>query len=141
MEYIKDPTACLKEPSPSHHPFHVLFQFCLGIKWHSNGFAILHAKIFENFLEISNLVDVKQTLCTIPFHFHVKEEMQVAKIFHFKLSRRFFFYLRKFVLIIAHQDEIIDIHDNKKFDIFHLRNLHTKIRITPHKLDVFQESI
>ncbi len=62
---------------------HIDFQFCLGIKWHSIGFAILHAKTFENFLEISNLVDVKETLCTIPFHFHTKEEMQVAKIFYF----------------------------------------------------------
>jgi hypothetical protein len=49
--------------------------------------------------------------------------------------------LQKLVLIIAHQDEIIDIDDNEKFDISHLRNVHTKIRITSYKLDVFQESI
>jgi hypothetical protein len=49
--------------------------------------------------------------------------------------------LQKLVLIIAHQDEIIDIHDNEKFDISHLHNVHAKIRSTPHKLDAFQESI
>jgi hypothetical protein len=67
--------------------------------------------------------------------------MQVTKIFHFKLSRKFFLDLQKLVLIIAHQDEIIDIDDNKKFDISHLRNVHVKIRITPHKLDAFQKNI
>jgi hypothetical protein len=87
------------------------------------------------------LVDVKQTLCTIPFHFHAKEEMQVAKISHFELSRKFFLHLQKLVFIIAHQDEIIDVDNNEKFDISHLRNVHAKIHITPHKLDVFQENI
>jgi hypothetical protein len=67
--------------------------------------------------------------------------MQVAKIFHFKLARKFFLHLQKLVLIIAHQDLIIDVDDNEKFNISHLRNIHTKIRIIPHKLDAFQESI
>jgi hypothetical protein len=67
--------------------------------------------------------------------------MQIAKIFHFELSRKFFLYLQKLIFIIAHQDEIIDIYDNEKFDISHLRNVHVKIRITLHKLDDFQESI
>jgi hypothetical protein len=80
-------------------------------------------------------------LCTIPFHFHAKEELQVAKVFHFKLSKKFFLHLQKFIFIIAHQDKIIDINDNEKFDIFDLRNVHAKIRITPHKFDAFQESI
>ncbi len=119
----------------------IFLQLCLGIKWHSNGFAILHTKTFENLLEISNLVDVKQTLCAIPFHFHAKEEMQVAKIFHFELSKKFFLYLQKLVLIIAHQDEIINVDDNEKSDIFDLHNVHIKIHITPHKLDVFQKNI
>ncbi len=127
------------------HHFNILIliflQLCLGIKWHFDGFAILHTKAFKNLLEISNLVDVKQTLCTIPFHFHAKEKMQIAKIFHFVLSRKFFLHLQKLVLIITHQDEIIDVDDNEKFDISHLRNVHTKIHITPHKLDAFQESI
>ncbi len=119
----------------------IFFQLWLGIKGHSNGFTILHMKVFENLFEISNLVDVKPTLCTIPFHFHAKEEMQVSKIFHFKLSRKLFLYLQKLVLIIAHQHEIINVDDNEKFDISHLRNIHTKIHITLHKLDTFQESI
>ncbi len=80
-------------------------------------------------------------MCTIPFHFHAKEEMQVVKIFHFEFSREFFLHLQKLVLIIAHHDEIIDIDDNEKFDISDLRNVYTKINITPHKLDAFQESI
>jgi hypothetical protein len=100
-----------------------------------------HAKVFENLLEIANLVDVKKTLCTIPFHFHAKEKMQITKIFHFKLSRKFFFHLQKLVLIIAHQDEIIDVDDNEKFHILHLRNIHIKVRITSRKLDAFQESV
>jgi hypothetical protein len=119
---------------------HIL-QLRLGIKWHSNGFAILHAKAFENLLEIPNLVDVKKTLCTIPFHFHAKEKMQIAKIFHFELSRKFFLRLQKLVLIIAHQDEIINVDDDEKFDILHLRNIHIKVRITSRKLDAFQESV
>jgi hypothetical protein len=41
------------------------------------------------------LVDVKRTLCMIPFHFHAKEKMQVAKIFHFELSKKFFFHSQK----------------------------------------------
>ncbi len=76
-----------------------------------------------------------------PFPLHAKEEMQVAKIFHFELSRKFFLYLQKLVLIIAHQDEIIHVDDNENFDISHLRNVHAKIRITPHKLYVFQKNI
>jgi hypothetical protein len=39
-----------------------------------------------------------------------------------------------------HQDEIIDIEDNEKLDISHLRNIHIKVHITPHKLDVFPET-
>jgi hypothetical protein len=67
--------------------------------------------------------------------------MQVAKIFHFELLKKFFLYLQKLVFIIAHQNEVIDIDDNEKFDISHLQNVHAKIRITPHKLNVFQENI
>ncbi len=67
--------------------------------------------------------------------------MQVAKIFHFELSRKFFLHLQKLILNIAHQDEIIDVDDNEKFDISDLRKVHAKIRITPHKLDDFQKSI
>ncbi len=48
---------------------HILLQLCLGIKWHLDGFVIFHAKAFQNLLEIPILVDVKKTLCTIPFHF------------------------------------------------------------------------
>jgi len=98
-------------------------------------------KAFENLLEISNLVDVKQKLCTIPFHLHAKEEMQVAKIFHFELLRKFFLCLQKLILIIANQDEIIDVDDNEKFDISDLCNVHIKIRITLHKFDDFQKNI
>jgi hypothetical protein len=76
----------------------------------------------------------------IPFHFHAEEKMQIAKIFHIKFLRKFFLHLQKLVLIIAHQDKIIDVDDDEKFDIFDLRNIHTKIRITSRKLDAFQES-
>jgi hypothetical protein len=104
-----------------------------------DGFAIFHVKAFENLFEIPNLVDVKKMLCMIPFNFHAKEKIQIAKIFHFKLSKKFFLHLQKLILCIAHQDEIIDINNNEKFDISDLRNVHAKVRITPHKLDVFQE--
>ncbi len=77
-------------------------------------------------------------LCTIPFHFHVKEEMQITKIFHFKILRKSFLHLQKLVIIIAHQDEIIDVEDNENFDISNLRNIHITIRITLHKLNGFQ---
>jgi len=80
-------------------------------------------------------------LCMIPFHFHAKEKMQIAKIFHFKFLIKFFVQSQKLVLIIAHQDEIIDIDNNEKFDISHLHNIHTKVRITPHKFNVFQKII
>jgi hypothetical protein len=59
----------------------------------------------------------------------------------FELLKKFFLDLQKLVLTIAHQDEIINIDDNEKFDIFNLHNVHAKIHITPHKLDVFQENI
>ncbi len=87
------------------------------------------------------MVDVKKTMCTIAFHFHAKEEMQIAKIFHFKLLKKFFLHFQKVVLIITYKDEIIDIDDNEKFDMLDLCNLHVKVHITPHKLNVFQESI
>jgi hypothetical protein len=67
--------------------------------------------------------------------------MQIAKSFHFELSKKFFLDLQKFARIIAHQDEIIDVDDNEKFDISHLRNVHAKIRITPHKLDAFTQDV
>ncbi len=70
--------------------------------------------MLKNLLEILNLVDVKKTLCTIPFHFHAKEEMQITKIFHFELLKKFFLHLQKLVFIIAHQDEIIDVNDKGK---------------------------
>ncbi len=73
----------------------------------------------------------------IPFHFHAEEKMQIAKIFHIKFLRKFFLHLQKLVLIIAHQDKIIDVDDDEKFHIFDLRNIHTKIRITSRKLDAF----
>ncbi len=73
----------------------------------------------------------------IPFQFHAQEEMQVFKIFHFKLLKKFFLHLHKLVSIIAHQDETIDIDNNEKLDISHLHNVHIKIDITPHKLDPF----
>ncbi len=60
---------------------------------------------------------------------------------HFEFSRKFFFHLQKLVLIIAHQDEIIDIDDKEKFDISDLHNVYAKIHITPHKFNAFQESI
>ncbi len=97
--------------------------------------------MFENVLEIPNLVNVKKMLCTIPFHFHAKEEMQITKTFHFELSRKFFLHLQKLVLIIAHQDEIINVDDNEKLEISHLRNTHIKVRINLHKFDALQESI
>jgi hypothetical protein len=74
----------------------------------------------------------------IPFHFHAKEEMQIAKIVHFEFSKKFFFHLQKFIFIIAHQNEIIDINDNEKFAISNLCNIHIKIHITPQKFNVFQ---
>jgi hypothetical protein len=67
--------------------------------------------------------------------------MQITQIFHFKFSRKFFLHLQKLVLIIAHQDEIIDVKDNEKFDISNLHNLHAKVPIAAHKLNVFQKSI
>jgi hypothetical protein len=67
--------------------------------------------------------------------------MQIAKIFQFELSRKFFLHLQKLILIITHQDEIIDIDDDENFHILDLRNIHTKVRITFRKLDVFQESV
>jgi hypothetical protein len=70
-----------------------------------------------------------------------RKKCKIAKIFHFELSRKFFLHLQKLVLIVAHQAEIIDVDENEKFDISHLCNVHTKIRITLHKLDAFQESI
>jgi hypothetical protein len=36
-------------------------------------------------------------------------EMQIANIFHPKPSRKLFLHLQKLGLIIAHQDEIIDL--------------------------------
>lgn len=93
---------------------HILFLPCLGIKCHSNGFAILHTKMFKNLLKIPNLV--------------------------YKLSKNFFFHLQKFIFIITHQNEIIDINDNEKFDIYELCNIHIKIRITPQKFNVFQRT-
>jgi len=101
-----------------------------------DGFAIFHAKAFENLLEIPNLVHVRKTLCTIPLHFHAKEKMQIAKIFHFELSKKFFLHLQKLVLIITHQDEIIDVDNDEKFHILDLRNIHTSC-----KLDAFQENV
>jgi hypothetical protein len=62
-------------------------------------------------------------------------------ISHFELLKKLFFHLQKLVLIIAHQDEIININDNEKNFISDLRNMHAKVRITPHKLDAFQESV
>jgi len=56
-------------------------------------FIILHAKELENLLETPNLVDVKKVSLKSPFHFHAQEEMQIAKIFHFKLSQKFFLHL------------------------------------------------
>jgi hypothetical protein len=95
--------------------------------------------VFENLLEISNLVDVNET-CMIPFHFHVKEEMQIIKIFHFELSRKFFLHLQKLIFIIAKQNEIIDINDNENFDIFNFYNVHTEIYVILHKLEVFKKT-
>jgi hypothetical protein len=77
----------------------------------------------------------------ISFHFHAKEKMQIAKIFHLEFLRKFFFHLQKFILIVTHQDEIIDVDNNKKFDVSNLRNVHVKVHITLHELDVFQENI
>ncbi len=67
--------------------------------------------------------------------------MQIAKIFHFELSRKFSLHLQKVVLIIADQDEIIDVDDDEKFHILDLRNIHTKVHIISRKLDAFQESV
>jgi hypothetical protein len=67
--------------------------------------------------------------------------MSIAKTFHFELLRKFFLHLQKLILIITHQNEIIDIDDIEIFDSPNLHNVHAKIRITPHKLDVFQEII
>ncbi len=67
--------------------------------------------------------------------------MQITKIFPFELSKKFFLHLQKFILIITHQDEIINVNDNEKLDISHLCNIHVKVRITPHNLDVFQKNI
>jgi hypothetical protein len=63
----------------------------------------------------------------IPFPFRAREEIQIANIFHFEFSKKFFFHLQKLVLIIAHQDEIIDVDDYEKFNIFDLLNTHAKV--------------
>jgi hypothetical protein len=97
--------------------------------------------MLENLFEIPNLVDVNKMLFTIPLHLHAQEKMQVFKIFHFELLKKFFLHLHKLVSIIAHQNETIDIENNEKLNISFLHNVHTKIDITPHKLDVFQECI
>jgi hypothetical protein len=56
-------------------------------------------------------------------------------IFHFLLV------FKLFPIIIAHQDEIIDVNNNEKIDIFNLRNIHIKVHITFHKFDDFQYNI
>ncbi len=50
-------------------------------------------------------------------------------------------HLQKLVFIIVHQNQIIDVNDNEKFDIFDLCNIPVKVHITPHKLNVFKENI
>jgi hypothetical protein len=39
--------------------------------------------------------------------------MQITKIFHFNFFKKFFLHLQMLVLIIAHQDEIINANDKK----------------------------
>jgi len=62
-------TSQLVDKEPSHHLRSSFFQLHFKIKWHSDGFAI-HAKMFENLLEIPNLVDVNKMLFMNPFHLH-----------------------------------------------------------------------
>jgi hypothetical protein len=134
------PQLVYKEPSLFHHPCSHSSSILSWIKWHFDGFAILHAKVLENFFEMPNLADVKKMLCTIPFHFHAKEEMQIAKIFHFEFLKNFFLHFQKLVLIIAHQDEIINVDHNEKSEIFDLCNIHVKVRIT-YKFNVLKKNI
>jgi hypothetical protein len=67
-----------------------------------------------------------------------RKKFKLPKSFISIFLRKFFLHLQKLVLIIGHQDEIIDVKDNEKFDISNLRNIHATIHITFHKLDVFQ---
>jgi hypothetical protein len=117
---------------------HILFQLYLGIKWHSNGFAILHAKAFKNLLEIANLVDINKDVVHNPFPFPCQGRNANHQDLSFQIFKKVLLHLQKLVIIIAHQDEIIDVEDNEKFDISNLRNIHITIHITFHKLNVFQ---
>ncbi len=110
-----------------YHEMHVISQKC---ECEGLGFRVF---------EIPTLVDINNTSHMIPFHYHAKEEMQIVKIFHFELLRKLFLHLQKLVLIIAHQDQIIDINNNEKLHISHLCNIHVEVCITPHKFDAFQE--
>jgi hypothetical protein len=66
---------------------------------------------------------------TLLFHFHAKEEMQIVKIFHFKFLKK--------ITFVVHENEIINIDNNEKKIISNLLNIHAKVCITPHKLNVF----
>ncbi len=79
--------------NPNHFNIfvHSLFQLGLGIKWNSNGFAILHAKVLENLLEIPNLVDVKKTLVMIPFHIDAKNKCESPRSFISNLQESYSF--------------------------------------------------
>jgi hypothetical protein len=49
--------------------------------------------------------------------------------------------LQKFVLIVAHQNEVIHIDHNEKLDISHLYNIHTMIGLILHKFNAFEKHI
>jgi len=67
--------------------------------------------------------------------------MQFPKVLHFKFLTQLLFDLQKFVLIIAHQNEVIHIDHNEKLHISHLCNIHTRINLTFHKFNVFEKHI
>jgi len=66
--------------------------------------------------------------------------MQLPEVLHFKLLIQFLFDLQKFVLIVAHQNEVIHIDHNEKLHISHLCNVHTRIDLTLHKFNAFSET-
>ncbi len=102
---------------------------------------ILPFKMLQYFFDVFDLVDVKELFIVIPFQSHLQRKMQLPKVFHFKHLTPLFFDLQKFVLIVAHQNEVIHIDHNEKLDISHLYNIHTMIGLILHKFNAFEKHI
>jgi len=99
---------------------------------------------FENaqyFFEVFDLVDAWELFITIPFDLHTQKEMQFPKVLHFKLMIQLLFDLQKFILIIAHQNEVIHIDHNEELHISHFCNTHIKIGLTFYKFNAFEKLI